>query len=227
MSPEAPIPVFKETSQDIKLGMSDNVRLNLESLGIDVFHQCNTEKIRKHRFIEENYNQQLFRYDQGENASLKPMLPMVFENFDAVVVSDYNKGFITPETFKMLQEQLDPSIPIFVDSKKKDLRIFKNCIIKINESEAERGILDSAQEVVVTLGGHGALWKNQIFKTEKVDVYDVCGAGDVFLAGLVYGFLKHRDMFKAIALANKCASLSVTKMGTYVLTKSDINDLCI
>tara|TARA_R110002110_G_scaffold137526_2_gene322676 strand:+ start:109 stop:879 length:771 start_codon:yes stop_codon:yes gene_type:complete len=227
MSPEAPVPVFRETRQETKLGMSDNVRLNLESLGIDVFHQCNTEKIRKHRFIEENYNQQLFRYDQGENASLKPMLPMVFENFDAVVVSDYNKGFITPETFKMLQEQLDPSIPIFVDSKKKDLRIFKNCIIKINESEAERGILDSAQEVVVTLGGRGSLWKNQIFKTEKVDVYDVCGAGDVFLAGLVYGFLKHRDMSKAIALANKCASLSVTKMGTYVLTKDDINDLCI
>jgi len=227
MSPEAPVPVFKETRQETKLGMSGNVRLNLESLGADVFHHHNTEKIKKHRFIENNYNQQLFRYDEGENITIKPMLPLTFGNFDAVVVSDYNKGFITPGSFRLLQEQLNPLVPIFVDSKKKDLRIFKNCIIKINESEVKRGTIDPTQEVVVTLGGHGALWKNQIFKTEKVDVYDVCGAGDVFLAGLVYGFLKHRDIPKAIVLANKCASLSVTKMGTYVLTKSDINDLCI
>ena len=80
---------------------------------------------------------------------------------------------------------------------------------------------------MVTLGGLGARWAEQIFKTEKVDVYDVCGAGDVFLSALVYGYLRYRDMPEAIILANKCASLSVTKMGTYVLTKEDINDLCI
>ena len=118
-------------------------------------------------------------------------------------------------------------MPVFVDSKKQDLTCFKDCTIKINESEAHKAIIDPTQEVVVTLGASGARWRDQIYKTEKVDVFDVCGAGDVFLASLVYGYLKHSDMSKAIDIANRCASLSVTKMGTYVLTKRDINDLCI
>ena len=227
MSPEAPVPVFKETSRETKQGMSSNVRLNLESFGINVTHWHNHEKIRKHRFIEERYNQQLFRYDEGENTPVQPLQPTILGRFDAVVVSDYNKGFITSQSFKVLQEQLSPSIPIFVDSKKDNLTCFKNCIIKINESEATKAVTDSTQEVVVTLGGSGARWKDVVYETEKVDVFDVCGAGDVFLASLVYCYLYRRHIPAAIRLANKCASLSVTKMGTYVLTKEDINDLCI
>jgi len=226
MSPEAPVPVFKEIRQETKLGMSYNVGLNLESFGVNVTHQCNKEKILKHRFIEENYSQQLFRYDQGENIILKPMLPVALGNFDAVVVSDYNKGFITEQSFNILQEQVGPSIPIFVDSKKKDLTIFKNCIVKINESEASKAITETTQEVITTLGPNGARWKNKTFKTDKVDVFDVCGAGDVFLSSLVYGYLTYKNIPDAIKLANRCASLSVTKMGTYVLTKDDIYDLC-
>ena len=170
MSPEAPVPVFRELRQEVRQGMSSNVKLNLKS---------------------------------------------------------FNKGFVTPDTFKFLKDQLPHGMPVFVDSKKQDLTCFKDCIIKINESEAHKAIIDPTQEVVVTLGASGARWKDSIYKTEKVDVFDVCGAGDVFLASLVYGYLKHGDMSKAINIANKCASLSVTKMGTYVLTTEDINDLCI
>jgi bifunctional ADP-heptose synthase (sugar kinase/adenylyltransferase) len=227
MSPEAPVPVFKELRQEIRQGMSSNVKLNLESLGIKVEHVHNSEKIRKHRFIEEKYNQQLFRYDQGEEKTIYPLLPRMSRGYDAVVVSDYNKGFVTPDTFKFLKDQLPPGMPVFVDSKKQDLTCFKECIIKINESEAYKAVLDPTQEVVVTLGASGARWREQVYKTEKVDVFDVCGAGDVFLASLVYGYLKHKSIADAIEIANKCASLSVAKMGTYVITREDINDLCI
>jgi len=227
MSPEAPVPVFRELRQEVRQGMSSNVKLNLKSFGMKVEHVHNSEKIRKHRFIEEKYNQQLFRYDQGEEKKVYPLLPRMSRGYDAVVVSDYNKGFVTPDTFEFLKDQLPHGMPVFVDSKKQDLTCFKNCIIKINESEAHKAIIDPTQEVVVTLGASGARWKDSIYKTEKVDVFDVCGAGDVFLASLVYGYLKHGDMSKAINIANKCASLSVTKMGTYVLTTEDINDLCI
>jgi bifunctional ADP-heptose synthase (sugar kinase/adenylyltransferase) len=225
MSPEAPVPVFKETSQENRLGMSGNVKLNLESLGFNVTHLHNTEEIKKHRFIEERYGQQLFRHDEGEKSKVKPLQSIPDGEFDAVVVSDYNKGFITPDSFKYLKKQLSPSTPFFVDSKKRDLRIFENCILKINELEASRAAFEETQEVVITLGSKGASWKNKIFKTDKVDVFDVCGAGDVFLAALVYGYLNYRDMQKAIILANKCASLSVTKMGTYVLKSSDIKNI--
>tara|TARA_R110000744_G_scaffold258584_2_gene373862 strand:- start:15 stop:698 length:684 start_codon:yes stop_codon:yes gene_type:complete len=225
MSPEAPVPVFRETGQETKLGMSDNVRLNLESFGIEVTHHCNIKKIKKHRFIEEKYNQQLFRYDQGENEILESMPPAVLGKFDAVVVSDYDKGYITPASFNILRKQIGQTTPIFVDSKKQDLTCFKNCIIKINELEDSKAKVDPTQEIIVTLGASGARWKNNIYKTEKVDVFDVCGAGDVFLAGLVYGYLHSRNMPIAIELANRCASLSVTKMGTYVLSEQDIKTI--
>jgi len=227
ISPEAPVPVFKELNQEIRLGMSHNVKLNLRSFGIEVEHITNEESIKKHRFIENRYRQQVFRFDEGETAQTSPMAPRVFGHFDAVVISDYNKGFITSTSFSLLKEQLDPTTPIFVDSKKKDLRIFGDCILKINDAEALTAIISSTQEVVITVGARGALWKGQIYETDKVDVFDVCGAGDVFLASLVYGYLSYKDLSRAIAIANRCASLSVSKMGTYVLTKEDINDLCV
>ena len=132
---------------------------------------------------------------------------------------------MTKEITDMLHSQIGPSTPIFVDSKKQDLTIFKNCIIKINESEASRANTDPTQEVVVTLGSSGAKWKDEVFETDEVDVFDVCGAGDVFLSALVYGYLSYRDLPRAIILANKCGALSVTKTGTYVLTREDIDNL--
>ena len=80
---------------------------------------------------------------------------------------------------------------------------------------------------VVTLGEKGALYENKVYETQKTDVFDVCGAGDVFLSALVYGWLKTEDMPQAIQIANKCASYSVSKVGTYVLSPGDINDLCV
>ena len=225
MSPEAPVPVFKEIIRGNKLGMSGNVKLNLESFGFEVTHLHNKEEIKKHRFIERRYSQQIFRYDEGEEKTVEPLQDMPSEDFDAVVISDYNKGFVTKESFDLIRSKVDPAVPIFVDSKKDDLTIFKNCIIKINEAEAAKAVTDPSQEIITTLGPHGARWKGEKFDTDKVDVFDVCGAGDVFLAALVHGYLSYRDMPWAIILANKCASLSVTKMGTYVLTREDIDKL--
>jgi len=39
---------------------------------------------------------------------------------------------------------------------------------------------------------------------------------------MVYGFLKHGTIEKAIPIANRLASVSVSHMGTYVLTKEDV-----
>ena len=225
ISPEAPIPVFKEMSTQVKMGMSKNVKLNLESFGMEVDHLCNSEEIKKHRFIETRHNQQLFRYDTGECKNVSPLADLQAKEYDAVVISDYNKGFITNKSFKLIKEKINSSTPVFVDSKKPDLTIFENCIIKINESESFIAKTHPSQNIIITLGSRGALWKNKIYETEKVNVFDVCGAGDVFLSALVYGYLEYRDIPKSIALANKAASISVTNTGTYVLTKEEIDDI--
>lgn len=231
LSPEAPVPVLKEDRVECKKGMSANVRLNLEAFGLFVSHYTHEEKIKKHRFIDGRYNQHLLRWDEGEEAEIKPFDTRLLRHTepDAVVISDYNKGFLTADVCEKIvahYRTLDPNIPIFVDTKKKDLTCFEGCVIKINEKEYN-AIEAKPQnaEFVVTIGEGGARYSNRIYRTHPVEVFDVCGAGDVFLSTLVYGHLRDGCIAKAIPIANLMASLSVTHMGTYVLTHEDIDSI--
>ena len=81
------------------------------------------------------------------------------------------------------------------------------------------------ENLIVTLGSHGVSWKGLIFKPELVKVFDVCGAGDTFLAALVYQFLETKNMEQSIVYANKAAAISVTHPGAYHLTKKDIESI--
>ncbi len=225
INPEAPVPILEEDSFEVKQGMSSNVYANLKSLGVNTHHLKNKEEIEKHRLINLTYRQQLFRYDVGEKEILPLDIGSLKKGYDIIVISDYDKGFITPDIAKYICK-LYKDIPIFVDTKKKDLRCYNNCFIKINNIEYKLlENINKSCELIVTLGGEGAIYKNQIFKTKKVEVYDVCGAGDVFLAALVYSYSKNKNIKTAIHIANKFASYTVTKLGSYVLTKDDINNI--
>ena len=97
LSPEAPVPVLKENKRVALPGMSWNVRLNIESFGAMVMHYTNDEKIYKHRFIDSRYNQHLLRWDEGEHQPIKQLNPNIIRSVevpDAVVLSDYKKGWL-------------------------------------------------------------------------------------------------------------------------------------
>jgi len=141
--------------------------------------------------------------------------------------SDYNKGFVRPDTCVALMENIG-NIPVFIDTKKRTLDCFdyKNCIIKLNSVEFDQLTKQPQKsQLIITLGAGGALYSGSVFKTRPVEVYDVCGAGDVFLASLVFGFLKTRDIRRSIKIANQMAGLSVTKFGTHVLTSEEISEI--
>jgi len=230
LSPEAPVPVLKQQKVETKMGMSSNVSLNLKSFGIKVNHQKNGDIIRKHRLIDSRFQHHLIRFDEGEEVLLEEMkISRVnkVKTLDAVVISDYNKGFLRHNTIKQICD-IFKDYPIFVDTKKQDLSCFSNCYIKVNEKEF-KNIKKSPvnAEFIVTLGEAGALYNNKVYPVKKTEIFDVCGAGDVFLSAMVYGFLKYENMEEAIPLANKCAAYSVSKMGTYVLSQEDISDLCV
>tara|TARA_R110002020_G_scaffold130148_1_gene291287 strand:- start:33769 stop:34524 length:756 start_codon:yes stop_codon:yes gene_type:complete len=230
LSPEAAVPVMREIYTETAPGMSANVLLNLKAFGIDVEHITNEHKIEKHRFIDSRYNQHLLRYDTGERATLPHLnLEKVDSDtlYDAIVISDYNKGFLRDSDCREICAAFKDT-PIFVDTKKNNLTCYNNCVIKINEKEYKNITQKpNLAEFVVTLGDRGASYNDTVYHTHPVEVFDVCGAGDVFLSALVYGYLQTNSMAESIKLANKCASLSVSKMGTYVLTQDDINDLCV
>ena len=131
LNPEAPVPILKKTRVETQKGMAWNVRENLMSFGVEVYILTQEEKIIKRRFIDERYNQQLLRVDV-ENPTKPLDYDLPENNFDALVISDYDKGFITTERMFELVEWFDG--PVFIDSKKKVLPT-DNAYVKINADE--------------------------------------------------------------------------------------------
>ena len=228
VSPEAPVLVLKQERQVTLQGMSSNVAANLQSFGNNVEHLTNKNVVRKHRFVDKRFKQHLLRVDEGEIYSTDRIdlnLLEKYKNLDAIVISDYNKGFLLPEDCEKICKKYK-NLPIFVDTKKTDLSCYNNSFIKINEEESKKARVPcNNSEVIITLGPRGACWKDNIYSTERVEVFDVCGAGDVFLSALSHRYLLTKNIESAIMFANKCASYSVTKFGTYVLKQDEINDL--
>lgn len=223
LNPEAPVPILKETEVKTQKGMAWNVRENLMSFGIEVYILTQEERIIKRRFIDQRYNQQLLRVDiEDEVKPLEYDLPK--EHFDALVISDYDKGFLTTKRIFELVEWFDG--PVFIDSKKTTLPV-DHAYIKINDDEyskLDKEFKDSPN-LIVTKGAQGVDYQGKNYPAVGVSVFDVCGAGDTFLSALVYFYLLYGKIETAIPYANKAAAIAVTHFGTYVLSEEDVNEI--
>ena len=217
ISPEAPVPVFEPHTVIEKDGMAGNVCKNLEALGCEVnfFH---TETSKKERLIEERSKQQMLRIDR--DSKCMPLLPnfideQELESYDAIVISDYNKGTVPYHTVMWLRDIYQG--PIFIDTKKTDLIQFEGCYVKINQTEKQLAkTLPSSQWLITTYGDKGAVYEGAMFDSASVgDVTDVTGAGDTFLSALAYKFIDSRNIKTAINFANKAASVTVRHVGVY------------
>jgi len=223
LNPEAPVPILEYRRGVTSKGMVWNVRENLRSFGVEVYTSTHPEEIIKTRYIDEKSNQQIMRYD--EEPKIEPLsfdFPTEWNNlYDALVISDYDKGFLTTEKIFELTSRFVG--PVFIDSKKTNLP--SDAYIKINELEYERMAYCNYENLIITRGGDGAEYKGDLYPAEKVNVFDVVGAGDTFLATLTYGYLKYGRIDKAIPLANKAAAVAVSHRGTYVLTEEDVKKI--
>lgn len=230
LNPEAPVPVLKKIDKESKLGMSGNVHKNLNSILPEaniIVMQNDSQALKKIRFIDKKSKYQLMRYDIERNIQSLNFKDIPVDEYDAIVISDYNKGLLTNDFISRLCKKYTQA-NIFVDTKKSNLKSFENCIIKLNEKENENACnLNESCSVIVTLGSRGCRYKECEFKTNKVDVHDVCGAGDVFLATLVARWLETKCIDSAIKTANNCAALSVTKLGCYTVKRSEYENLRI
>tara|TARA_B100000287_G_scaffold417067_1_gene452461 strand:+ start:553 stop:1239 length:687 start_codon:yes stop_codon:yes gene_type:complete len=216
-------------------GMASNVRANLLSFGVDVYLMTNELKPIKTRFVDERSNQQLMRMDENDEvADYGWVLPTgdtyptstphpepIKHPFDALIISDYNKGFLDENQIFDIVKEFDG--PIFIDSKKSKLPK-KGCFLKINELE-DSNLKGIYRNKIVTKGSAGAEYKGKIYPGEKVPCFDVAGAGDTFLCALVYFYLEYGKIEKAIPYANKAAAIAVQNHGTYVLSGDDIDDI--
>ena len=220
LNPEAPVPILKFNRKETTRGMAWNVRENLMSFGIEVYVATHEETIVKTRYIDEKYNQQMLRVD--DEPIIKPMDYKIPEGeYDALVTVSYNKGFLTTEKISEIVHSFDG--PVFIDTKKNYLPKL-DAYVKINEHEYNN-FKSSIEKLLITRGGKGCEYKGKLYPAEKVNVFDVVGAGDTFLSALVYFYLKCGRIEEAIPYANKAAAIAVSNFGTYTLTKEDVNEI--
>ena len=224
ISPEAPVPVFSERSSTSKPGMVRNVYENLINLGCDVVMVTGNQDSRKIRYVDIRSNYQMLRVDHDVFSS--PIsIDQVDLSCDAIVISDYSKGSITRE---LIDAVVKTGKPIFVDTKCPDLKIFQGCVVKINLEEYNKRI-SYCDNLIVTRGHQSVNHFNgseaNYYDVKKIEAFDVCGAGDTFLAALTVRYLETLDIKSAINFAIKAAGITIKHTGVYAPTRGEIDEI--
>jgi len=219
ISPEAPVPVFKFSYEERRPGMAGNVARNLEALGckVDYLHG---ETSTKTRLVDIRSKQQIVRIDNDIISNPLEIITAIPAIYNAIVISDYNKGTVS---YELIEELIATNIPVFIDTKKTDLERMQGAWVKINELEYSK-IKSECTDLIVTCGARGAtaVHHNLTFTAPEVEVADVTGAGDTFLAALTVEWLTQRDIAPAIQYAIRAASITVQHFGVYAPTWDEL-----
>jgi D-glycero-beta-D-manno-heptose-7-phosphate kinase len=223
-SPEGDGAVFLPQREVYADGMVYNTANNLVAMGVDVDIITNDEEITKRRYLDEESNHLFLRVDENDSVKRYDVskLPPL-EGYSAILISDYDKGFLTEEDISYIAQRNPLTI---VDTKKqlgewcKDIRF-----IKVNRSEFLNNTdviskLDWLEEkLLVTLDTDGTIHKGIRYPAEEVEVVDICGAGDTFIAGFTTEFIRSGDVVKSILFGNKAAGKVIQQKGTGIYTE--------
>jgi bifunctional ADP-heptose synthase (sugar kinase/adenylyltransferase) len=141
-------------------------------------------------------------------------LSNAIHNSDVVIVSDYNKGFLSENDLLEIGKLSKLSI---LDSKKKlseDI-IHSYTFVKMNESEYKQNIhLSDKSNIIVTLGSKGCMFNGEIYESPSPkETIDVSGAGDTFTSSFILKYYETKDIKQSLIFANQIASIVVSKRG--------------
>jgi D-glycero-beta-D-manno-heptose-7-phosphate kinase len=216
-NPEAAAPLLNNTITETRNGMAVNVANNLAAFGAEVHTLLPPPPwSEKERYIDERYGTQLLRVDYDRPSDPLGELPDL-SAYDAVVVSDYDKGFVSHD----ILQKLDGKIPLFVDTKKRELDLLTEAWVKVNEREHEL-ILTPPKRLIATLGNRGSMFEGQHAPAVPVDVVDPCGAGDTYLAAFAWFMMQTGDVHASMTFANAAAAVTCKHRGTYAPTLEEI-----
>lgn len=170
------------------------------------------------------------------------------ETMDAVILSDYGKGFFTAAgTREIIAACTLRKIPVIVDFKPPNRTYFKGAdIIAPNHLEAQAMQLDfdpdddleramavlydllECRNLVVTLGARGLCGFNGTsffhLPANQVEVVDAVGCGDTVRVGLALGYTLGLSLEETLDLANDAAAVVIQKIGTATLTREELID---
>ena len=201
--------------------------------------------------------QQILRFDResamplgdAPTAELEAMLPAEIGEARCVVLSDYLKGCVTERLARGIIEAANrQGIPVVVDSKRADLRIFQGASVTTpNLQEAAHalgvGAIGASDEeaataaarlrretgiaaVLITRGACGMTLSTHEttvhLKALARNVYDVTGAGDTVAATMAAMLAEGHSLSDAAEWANAAGSLVVSKAGTQPVYRDEL-----
>src|SRR5580698_7594820 len=209
--------------------------------------------ISKTRIVSRN--QQLLRLDvesaeshpaAEQQALLERSLQLV-RTADAIILSDYDKGALTPQLCQaVIALARERGIPVLVDPKGRDFNKYAGATTicpNLQELGLVTGIdrnnlgelLAAAQQLVSQLGidymtvtmsekGIRVLYPDSVFHspTRAREVFDVTGAGDTVIATLAASLAGGLDAETAVTLANIAAGIVVAKTGTAPISRHEL-----
>ncbi len=232
--------------------------------GVDVQQLCDKAGIR-HRlvpdttrlttvktrlYIDDQYHLRRDDEDTHEiNAAVADAVRASFlermDGVDAVILSDYDKGFFTADLGRFLVRHCRESgVPVIVDFKPVNHAYFHQAdVVAPNLSEARMLVphfapadpsaglvslrkLLQAKSVMVTLGAEGLVVYDGVkvmrIPGRTVPAVDPCGCGDTVRACLTLGLVSGLSLAAAADFANYAASLVVQKLGTAALEAKEL-----
>jgi D-beta-D-heptose 7-phosphate kinase/D-beta-D-heptose 1-phosphate adenosyltransferase len=222
LAPDIPVPVLNLIAQEENPGMAKNVYRNIKNINpnCSLITNSNWYDITKTRFVHNDSNHMFFRVDNTLSID-KIDLETIEYDYDIIVISDYNKGFLAEQDIEYISSN-HPNV--FLDTKKKLGDWSRFCkYIKINDFEFSNSYdfisnnKDIESKVIRTKGRHGCYFNGTRFPVKEVEVKDSSGAGDSFMAGLAIKYAETKDIIQSIIYANKKASEVVTKKGVNVI----------
>lgn len=172
-------------------------------------------------------------------AKIKRKLKKDIQKADGIIVSDYNKGFVTEEIARYCGDLAKKyNKPIVVDTHKSNIKCFSGyTAITPNKLELENIISNkiknktdwikyskqvlikyNLQSIILTLSENGIYYTtsstSKHFPTKVKNIADVTGAGDTVLAVYTWAIVNGYNEIKAIELSNLAASIVIQKPGT-------------
>jgi D-beta-D-heptose 7-phosphate kinase/D-beta-D-heptose 1-phosphate adenosyltransferase len=202
------------------------------------------------------HNQQVVRADREESDDVtdgveKALLDGVRQALPAcaaVVLSDYQKGVITPRLMKMLLPLARRrNVPVLVDPKVRHFARYRRVtLLTPNQLEAEQATglriredkdlraagerimkMLACEAVLITRGEHGMCLFERgrrplSIGTAAREVFDVTGAGDTVVATLALALGAGARLAEAAILANCAAGVVVGKVGTATATPGEV-----
>jgi bifunctional ADP-heptose synthase (sugar kinase/adenylyltransferase) len=220
LSPEAPVPVFLPIRKTTNHGMAGNVVQNLLAMKpeLDIIFEHQVRPIKKTRYVDDKTNHMFLRVDDGDVSEPIHLFDEFLYNLglsDAVIISDYDKGFLTQERIQIISSYSKFTV---LDSKKRlPNSVFEAVdFIKLNEKEFRSNKIEERYlpKVLITRGIDGTDYMGKNYpSTGPINTMDVSGAGDTFTAAFTLKYLETKDIELSITFANEMARKVVSKRG--------------